>query len=84
MAADRLLTTTFAGWLQVWAAYSPVKNSPADALAKVAGGTPSHSATTGELDIYEANCKCARRKIIHHSNYQSYCDDTRLNFIIHR
>jgi len=47
-----------AAW-QVWAAYSPVKNSPADARAKVAGGTPSHSATTGELDIYAANCRCA-------------------------
>ena len=41
----------------MWAAYSPVKNSPADARAKVAGGTPSHSATTGELDIYAANCR---------------------------
>ncbi|KAK9828897.1 hypothetical protein WJX72_002655 [[Myrmecia] bisecta] len=42
---------------QVWAAYSPVKNSPADARAKAAEGNPSHSATTGELDIYEANCR---------------------------
>ncbi|KAL6778455.1 USP2 [Auxenochlorella protothecoides x Auxenochlorella symbiontica] len=42
---------------QVWAAYSPVKNSPADAAAKAAGGNPSHSATTGELDYYKANCK---------------------------
>lgn len=32
---------------QVWAAYSPVKNSPADARAKAGGGTPSHSATSG-------------------------------------
>ena len=45
---------------QVWAAYSPVKNSPEDGRAKVAGGTPSHSATTGELDIYAANCRRAR------------------------
>lgn len=44
--------------LQVWAAYSPVKNSPADARAKVAAGNPSHSATAGELDIYQANCRC--------------------------
>jgi UDP-sugar pyrophosphorylase len=43
---------------QVWAAYSPVKNSPADAKAKAAGGNPSHSATSGELDIYKTNCRC--------------------------
>jgi len=48
---------TSVGHWQVWAAYSPVKNSPADARAKVAGGTPSHSATQGELDIYAANCR---------------------------
>lgn len=48
--------------LQVWAAYSPVKNSPADARAKAAAGSPSHSATTGELDIYQANC----RRAAHH------------------
>ncbi|KAL4857633.1 UDP-sugar pyrophosphorylase 1 [Chlorella vulgaris] len=42
---------------QVWAAYSPVKNSPADAAAKGAGGNPSHSATSAELDWYETNCK---------------------------
>lgn len=42
---------------QVWAAYSPVKNSPADAADKAKGGNPSHSATSGELDFYEANCK---------------------------
>ncbi len=45
---------------QVWAAYSPVKNSPADAAAKAATGNPSHSATTGELDIYETNCHMLR------------------------
>ena len=43
---------------QGWAAYSPVKNSPADARAKVAAGNPSHSATAGELDIYQVNCRC--------------------------
>ncbi len=43
--------------VQVWAAYSPVKNAPEDARAKVASGSPSHSATTGELDIYYANCR---------------------------
>ncbi|KAK9821196.1 hypothetical protein WJX74_008774 [Apatococcus lobatus] len=42
---------------EVWAAYSPVKNAPEDARAKVAAGSPSHSATTGELDIYHANCR---------------------------
>ncbi|GLC50653.1 hypothetical protein PLESTB_000403900 [Pleodorina starrii] len=41
---------------QVWATYSPVKNSPADAAAKFKEGNPTHSATTGELDIYKANC----------------------------
>lgn len=46
---------------QVWAAYSPVKNSPADAAAKAAAGDPSHSATTGELDMYMANCKVGGR-----------------------
>ena len=45
--------------VQVWAAYSPVKNSPPDAKAKAAAGSPSHSATTGELDIYQTNCRCA-------------------------
>ena len=43
--------------VQVWAAYSPVKNSPADARAKGAGGDPSHSAASGELDLYKANCQ---------------------------
>uniref|UniRef100_A0A383VCY8 UTP-monosaccharide-1-phosphate uridylyltransferase n=1 Tax=Tetradesmus obliquus TaxID=3088 RepID=A0A383VCY8_TETOB len=42
---------------QVWATYSPVKNSPADARAKAAEGNPTHSATTGEMDIYKANCE---------------------------
>ncbi|MEW5300045.1 MAG: hypothetical protein WDW36_003005 [Sanguina aurantia] len=42
---------------QVWASYSPVKNSPDDALAKFKDGNPTHSATTGELDIYEMSCK---------------------------
>ena len=41
----------------VWFAYSPVKNSPADALDKYRNGTPSHSATDGELDVYRANSK---------------------------
>lgn len=33
--------------VQVWATYSPVKNSPDDARAKAAEGNPTHSATTG-------------------------------------
>jgi UDP-sugar pyrophosphorylase len=41
---------------QVWASYSPVKNSPADALAKFKDGNPTHSATSGEMDIYRCNC----------------------------
>ncbi len=41
----------------MWSTYSPVKNNPADALAKVQAGGPSHSATTGELDIYQVNCR---------------------------
>ena len=45
----------------MWAAYSPVKNSPADAAAKAKGGNPSHSATTGELDTYHANCRVRLR-----------------------
>jgi hypothetical protein len=36
------------GAAQVWATYSPVKNSPDDARAKAAEGNPTHSATTGE------------------------------------
>ena len=43
--------------MEAWAAYSPVKNSPEDAAAKVRGGNPSHSATSGEIDIYNANCR---------------------------
>lgn len=33
--------------VQVWASYSPVKNSPQDAVAKQKQGNPTHSATTG-------------------------------------
>mmetsp|Transcript_13425 Transcript_13425/g.32803 ORF Transcript_13425/g.32803 Transcript_13425/m.32803 type:complete len:805 (-) Transcript_13425:652-3066(-) len=42
---------------QVWASYSPVKNSPADAAAKAKEGNPTHSATAGEADIYKAHCE---------------------------
>eukprot|EP00899_Mesostigma_viride_P007455 jgi/Mesvir1/16710/Mv15101-RA.1 len=41
----------------VWVAYSPVKNSPDEAIAKVNSGLPPHSAASGELDQYIANCK---------------------------
>mmetsp|Transcript_735 Transcript_735/g.2392 ORF Transcript_735/g.2392 Transcript_735/m.2392 type:complete len:429 (-) Transcript_735:28-1314(-) len=40
-----------------WAGYTPVKNSPKDARAKVAAGSPSHSATAGEFDVYRCGCK---------------------------
>lgn len=40
---------------QVWASYSPVKNSPVDAKAKAADGNPTHSATSAEFDMYKAN-----------------------------
>jgi len=42
---------------QVWATYSPVKNSPKDAAAKSLSGNPSHSATSAELDTYRTNCE---------------------------
>ena len=42
---------------QTWAAYSPVKNDPASAADKARAGDPSHSATSGELDLYKVNCK---------------------------
>ncbi|EIE22423.1 UDP-sugar pyrophosphorylase 1 [Coccomyxa subellipsoidea C-169] len=52
--------TAAVGFTVVWAAYSPVKNSPDDARAKAAGGNPSHSATSGEVDIYRTNCAALR------------------------
>ena len=41
---------------QVWAAYSPVKNSLTEAAAKGAKGEPTHSAAAAEADAYRANC----------------------------
>lgn len=36
-----------------------MKNSPADARVKAAEGAPTHSATTGEMDIYKVwACLC--------------------------
>uniref|UniRef100_A0A061SAF4 UTP-monosaccharide-1-phosphate uridylyltransferase n=1 Tax=Tetraselmis sp. GSL018 TaxID=582737 RepID=A0A061SAF4_9CHLO len=48
--------------LDTWAAYSPVKNNPADAADKVKTGNPGYSATSGELDIYTFNC-CALQMV---------------------
>eukprot|EP01026_Neomeris_dumetosa_P061539 TRINITY_DN580_c0_g1_i1.p1 TRINITY_DN580_c0_g1~~TRINITY_DN580_c0_g1_i1.p1 ORF type:complete len:618 (-),score=102.83 TRINITY_DN580_c0_g1_i1:223-2076(-) len=45
---------------QVWSAYSPVKNSPADALKKAEGGNPSHGAASAEMDMYRATCEALR------------------------
>jgi UDP-sugar pyrophosphorylase len=39
---------------EVWVGYSPVKNSVADALAKIAAGCPPHCAAAGECDMYGA------------------------------
>ena len=45
---------------EVWVGYSPVKNSVADALAKVAAGCPPHSAAAGECDQYGAAAQALR------------------------
>ncbi|GAQ87502.1 UTP--glucose-1-phosphate uridylyltransferase [Klebsormidium nitens] len=46
--------------LDVWLGYAPVKNNPEDAAAKLAAGTPPHSATSGEAALYRANCLILR------------------------
>lgn len=54
---------------QVWASYSPVKNSPEDARAKQQQGNPTHSATTGKrcalflvcVEPLQATQGCCRR-----------------------
>lgn len=43
--------------VQVWASYSPAKNSPEEARAKAADSAPTHSATQAELDVYTCNAK---------------------------
>ncbi|WOK92093.1 hypothetical protein Cni_G00784 [Canna indica] len=43
-----------------WLAYAPVKNNPEDA-SKVPKGNPYHSATSGEMAIYRANCLILRK-----------------------
>lgn len=45
---------------ETWAAYSPVKNSPQEALKKVRDGCPSHSATAAEFDLLRCNCEALR------------------------
>jgi len=45
---------------EVWVGYSPVKNSVADAIAKVAAGCPPHSAAAGECDMYGTACRSLR------------------------
>lgn len=45
---------------EVWVGYSPVKNSVADALAKVAASCPPHSAASGECDQYGATARAMR------------------------
>eukprot|EP01025_Chloroclados_australasicus_P016145 TRINITY_DN1797_c0_g1_i1.p1 TRINITY_DN1797_c0_g1~~TRINITY_DN1797_c0_g1_i1.p1 ORF type:complete len:618 (+),score=92.59 TRINITY_DN1797_c0_g1_i1:128-1981(+) len=45
---------------QVWSAYSPVKNSPADALKKSQGGNPSHGAASAEMDTYKATAEALK------------------------
>ena len=49
-AKSRVGFTVFANWI----GYSPVKNSPADGLAKFKSGGPTHTATSGEFEFYES------------------------------
>lgn len=46
--------------LESWCSYSPVKNSPAEALKKFQTGNHPQSGTTGETDLFAANCKILR------------------------
>ncbi|XP_078428559.1 UDP-sugar pyrophosphorylase [Wolffia australiana] len=46
--------------IDTWLAYAPVKNNPGDA-AMVPKGNPYHSATSGEMAIYRANCLILRK-----------------------
>jgi len=43
-----------------WIGYSPVKNSPADGLAKFKNGDPTHTATSGEFEFYESCAQMLR------------------------
>lgn len=40
-----------------WVGYSPVKNSPADGVGKFKGGNPTHTATSGEMELYGCGAK---------------------------
>ena len=40
-----------------WVGYSPVKNSPADGVAKFKSGNATHTATSGEMEVYGCNAK---------------------------
>merc|ERR1740121_321414 len=42
---------------ELWNAYSPVKNSPAAAAQKFREGNHPQSGTTGETDLFAANCR---------------------------
>lgn len=46
--------------LEGWIAYSPVKNSVAEAAAKFASGNHPQSGVTGETDLFAANCRVLR------------------------
>ncbi|KAI4337869.1 hypothetical protein L6164_016237 [Bauhinia variegata] len=46
--------------MDTWLAYAPVKNNPEEA-AKVPKGNPYHSATSGEMAIYQANSLILRK-----------------------
>ena len=35
-----------------WVGYSPVKNSPEDGVGKFKGNNPTHTATSGEMEVY--------------------------------
>merc|ERR1712130_991453 len=48
--------TTF----DTWCAYSPVKNSPDEAVKKFKTGNHPQSGTTGETDLYALNCRVLR------------------------
>jgi len=43
-----------------WVCYSPVKNSPESALQKFKSGNHPQCGTTGEIDLFAANCKIFR------------------------
>mmetsp|Transcript_106753 Transcript_106753/g.284009 ORF Transcript_106753/g.284009 Transcript_106753/m.284009 type:complete len:597 (-) Transcript_106753:71-1861(-) len=43
-----------------WCSYSPVKNSPAEAQKKFKSGNHPQCATTGEADLFTANCRALR------------------------